>query len=45
MPGLPSLDNPAEEGTEVAQAPVNAAMLRQLLERESLPVTPAPATA
>ena len=45
MPGLPSLDNPAEEGTEVAQAPVNAAMLRQLLEREGLPVTPAPAAA
>ena len=32
-------------GTEVAQAPVNAAMLRQLLEREGLPVTPAPAAA
>jgi uncharacterized protein YecE (DUF72 family) len=45
MPGLPSLDNPAEEGSEVAQAPVNAAMLRQLLEREGLPVTPAPAAA
>ena len=40
MPGLPTLDNPAEEGTEVAQAPVNAQMLRQLLEREGLPVTP-----
>jgi uncharacterized protein YecE (DUF72 family) len=45
MPGLPTLDNPAEEGTEVAQAPVNAQMLRQLLEREGLPVTPAPAAA
>jgi len=45
MPGLPTLDNPAEEGAEVAQAPVNAQMLRQLLEREGLPVTPAPAAA
>ena len=45
MPGLPTLDNPAEVGTEVAQAPVNAQMLRQLLEREGLPVTPAPAAA
>jgi len=45
MPGLPTLDSPAEEGTEVAQAPVNAQMLRQLLEREGLPVTPAPAAA
>jgi len=45
MPGLPSLESPAEEGTEVAQAPVNAQMLRQLLEREGLPVTPAPAAA
>jgi uncharacterized protein YecE (DUF72 family) len=45
MPGLPTLDNPAEEGTEVAQAPVNAQMLRQLLERDGLAVTPAPATA
>jgi uncharacterized protein YecE (DUF72 family) len=45
MPGLPSLESPAEEGTEVAQAPVNALMLRQLLEREGLPVTPAPAAA
>jgi uncharacterized protein YecE (DUF72 family) len=43
MPSLPSLDSPAEEGTEVAQAPVNAQMLRQLLERKGLPVTPAPA--
>ena len=45
MPDLPSLENPAGEGTEVAQAPVNAQMLRQLLEREGLPVTPAPAAA
>ena len=45
MPSLPSLDSPAEEGTEVAQAPVNAQMLRQLLERKGLPVTPAPAAA
>ena len=45
MPGLPSLESPAEEGSEVAQAPVNALMLRQLLEREGLPVTPAPAAA
>jgi uncharacterized protein YecE (DUF72 family) len=45
MPGLPSLESPAEEGTEVAQAPVNAQMLRALLQREGLPVTPAPATA
>ena len=45
MPGLPTLDSPAEEGTEIAQAPVNAQMLRQLLEREGLPVTPAPAAA
>ena len=45
MPALPSLDSPAEEGTEVAQAPVNADMLRQLLQREGLPVTPAPAAA
>jgi uncharacterized protein YecE (DUF72 family) len=45
MPGLPSLESPAEEGSEVAQAPVNAQMLRQLLEREGLPVTPAPAAA
>ncbi len=43
MPGLPTLENPAEEGTEIAQAPVNAEMLRQLLQREGLPVTPAPA--
>jgi uncharacterized protein YecE (DUF72 family) len=43
MPGLPSLESPAEEGSEVAQAPVNAEMLRQLLERESLPVTRPPA--
>jgi uncharacterized protein YecE (DUF72 family) len=33
------------EGETVAQAPVNAQMLRGLLEREGLPVTPAPATA
>jgi uncharacterized protein YecE (DUF72 family) len=45
MPSLPSLESPAEEGSEVAQAPVNADMLRQLLEREGLPVTPAPAAA
>src|SRR5262249_54156011 len=45
MPALPSLDSPAEEGTEVAQAPVNAEMLRQLLQRRGLPVTPAPAAA
>jgi uncharacterized protein YecE (DUF72 family) len=45
MPGLPTLESPAEEGATVAQAPVNAQMLRQLLEREGLPVTPAPAAA
>ena len=45
MPGLPSLESPAEEGSTVAQAPVNAHMLRQLLEREGLPVTPAPTAA
>ncbi|HSC48853.1 MAG TPA: DUF72 domain-containing protein [Gaiellaceae bacterium] len=45
MPALPSLESPAEKGTEVAQAPVNADMLRQLLQREGLPVTPAPAAA
>ncbi len=45
MPGLPSLESPAEEGATVAQAPVNAQMLRSLLEGEGLPVTPAPATA
>jgi uncharacterized protein YecE (DUF72 family) len=45
MPGLPTLENPAEEGATVAQAPVNAQMLRGLLEREGLPVTPAPAHA
>ncbi len=45
MPALPSLESPAEEGAEVAQAPVNADMLRQLLQREGLPVTPAPAAA
>jgi uncharacterized protein YecE (DUF72 family) len=45
MPGLPTLEGPAEEGTTVAQAPVNALMLRVLLEREGLPVTPAPAAA
>jgi uncharacterized protein YecE (DUF72 family) len=33
------------EGEIVAQAPVNAQMLRGLLEREGLPVTPAPAAA
>jgi uncharacterized protein YecE (DUF72 family) len=45
MPGLPSLESPAEEGAIVAQAPVNAQMLRGLLEREGMPVTPAPAAA
>jgi uncharacterized protein YecE (DUF72 family) len=30
---------------DIAQAPVNAQMLRGLLEREGLPVTPAPASA
>ena len=30
---------------KVAQAPVNAQMLRQLLEQKGLPVTPAPAAA
>jgi uncharacterized protein YecE (DUF72 family) len=45
MPGVPSLESPAEEGATVAQAPVNAQMLRRLLEREGLPVTPAPAAA
>ena len=30
---------------DIAQAPVNAQMLRALLEREGLPVTPAPASA
>jgi uncharacterized protein YecE (DUF72 family) len=45
MPGLPTLESPAEEGATVAQAPVNAQMLRSLLEREGLPVTPAPAHA
>jgi uncharacterized protein YecE (DUF72 family) len=45
MPGLPTLESPADDGTTVAQAPVNAQMLRQLLEREGLPVTPAPAHA
>ena len=43
MPGLPTLENPAEEAR--SPAPVNAQMLRQLLEREGLPVTPAPAAA
>jgi uncharacterized protein YecE (DUF72 family) len=43
MPG-PSLGDPDGE-TVVAQAPVNAQMLRDLLEREGLPVTPAPAHA
>ena len=33
------------EGEVIAQAPVNAQMLRGLLEREGLPVTPAPAAA
>ena len=32
-------------GEVIAQAPVNAQMLRGLLERKGLPVTPAPATA
>jgi uncharacterized protein YecE (DUF72 family) len=45
MPGLPTLENPAEEGATIAQAPVNAQMLRGLLERQGLPVTPAPAAA
>jgi uncharacterized protein YecE (DUF72 family) len=45
MPGLPTVENPAEEGATVAQAPVNAQMLRGLLERKGLPVTPAPAHA
>src|SRR5690348_1919929 len=45
MPAMPSLESPAEEGSEVAQAPVNADMLRQLLQREGLPVTPASAAA
>jgi uncharacterized protein YecE (DUF72 family) len=45
MPGLPTLESPAEEGATVAQAPVNAQMLRGLLERNGLPVTPAPAHA
>jgi uncharacterized protein YecE (DUF72 family) len=43
MPGPPTLEGPAREGTSVAQAPVNAQMLRALLERKGLPVTPAPA--
>jgi uncharacterized protein YecE (DUF72 family) len=33
------------EGEVVAQAPVNAQMLRGILEREGLPVTPAPVSA
>jgi uncharacterized protein YecE (DUF72 family) len=33
------------EGETVAQAPVNAQMMRSLLEREGLPVAPAPAAA
>ena len=33
------------EGETVAQAPVNAQMLRGLLEREGLPVTPVPVSA
>jgi uncharacterized protein YecE (DUF72 family) len=45
MPGLPTLESPAEEGATVAQAPVNAQMLRALLEREGLPVTSASAAA
>ena len=45
MPPLQTLESPAEEATTVAQAPVNALMLRQLLEREGLPVAPAPAHA
>jgi uncharacterized protein YecE (DUF72 family) len=44
VPGPPSLESPEGE-TVVAQAPVNAQMLRGLLEREGLPVTPAPAGA
>jgi uncharacterized protein YecE (DUF72 family) len=45
MPGPPSLDGTAGDGETVAQAPVNAQMLRGLLEANGLPVTPAPATA
>src|SRR4029078_4693149 len=30
MPGLPTLEHPAEERTEVAQAPANAQMLHSL---------------
>ncbi len=45
MPGAPSLESPDGAQMTVAQAPVNAQMLRTLLEREGLPVTPAPATA
>jgi uncharacterized protein YecE (DUF72 family) len=45
MPGPPSLEGSAEEGETIAQAPVNAGMLRGLLERQGLPVTPAPAAA
>jgi uncharacterized protein YecE (DUF72 family) len=45
MPGPPALDGSTEAGETVAQAPVNAQMLRGLLERNGLPVTPAPAAA
>ena len=45
MPGPPALDGSTEDGETVAQAPVNAQMLRGLLERNGLPVTPAPAAA
>ena len=45
MPGPPALDGSTEDGATVAQAPVNAQMLRGLLERDGLPVTPAPAAA
>jgi uncharacterized protein YecE (DUF72 family) len=43
MPGPATPESPAEEEATVAQAPVNAQMLRTLLEREGLPVAPAPA--
>jgi hypothetical protein len=45
MPGPPALDGSPGDGETVAQAPVNAQMLRGLLERNGLPVTPAPAAA
>ena len=43
--GPACLDGSTEDGETVAQAPVNAQMLRGLLERNGLPVTPAPAAA